>query len=124
MGYRVAEPGTSFAYLPDHAPSHGVTEAGRKLIDGVDVLLHDAQFVESERALAEDYGHATVADAIALADDADVGRLVLFHHSPARTDDQLDHIVDSLESRAPLLVAREGMRIPVGTTATSLRSGP
>ena len=59
-------------------------------MDGVDVLLHDAQFVESERAMADEYGHATVNDAIALAIRAKVGTLVLTHHSPTRTDDELD----------------------------------
>ena len=36
----------------------------RDLIHDVDVLLHDAQFVESERALADAYAHSTVDDAI------------------------------------------------------------
>ena len=60
---------------------------------GVDVLLHDAQFVERERALADAYGHSTVDDAVALAQEAGVRHLVLFHHGPARTDDALDAII-------------------------------
>ncbi|HEY3529746.1 MAG TPA: MBL fold metallo-hydrolase [Nocardioides sp.] len=114
LGYRVASGDGSFAYLPDHAPSRGMTPAGRALIDGVDVLLHDAQFTESERRLADDYGHATVEETIALAHEAHVGNLVLFHHSPVRTDDQLDRILDLVDAPLPILVAREGMRIAVG----------
>ena len=114
MGHRVADHTGSFAYLPDHAPAQGMTPEAWALIEGVDVLLHDAQFVETERRLADDYGHATVEEAITLAGDAGVGRLVLFHHSPVRTDDQLDHILDGVESPVPTLVAREGMRLPVG----------
>jgi phosphoribosyl 1,2-cyclic phosphodiesterase len=114
LGYRVASSGASFAYLPDHAPSGGMTAAARDLVDGVDVLLHDAQFTEPERRLADDYGHATVQDAVALAGSAGVGLLVLFHHSPVRTDDQLDRILDLVESPVPVVVAREGMRVPVG----------
>ena len=34
---------------------------------GVDLLVHDAQFVERERAVADAYGHATVDDAVDLA---------------------------------------------------------
>ena len=114
LGYRVAHTSGSFAYLPDHAPSRGMTPAARALIEGVDVLLHDAQFTESERAVADAYGHATIEETVALAADADVGQLVLFHHSPVRTDDQLDHVVDPEASPVPVVVAREGMRIPVG----------
>ncbi|WP_243059190.1 MBL fold metallo-hydrolase [Nocardioides sp. SR21] len=113
MGFRVADAAGSFAYLPDHAPARGVSAQTRALVEGVDVLLHDAQFTEDERSLAGDYGHATVQDAVALADDAGVGRLVLFHHSPVRTDAQLDRITDGVSARVPLLTAREGMRIPV-----------
>jgi phosphoribosyl 1,2-cyclic phosphodiesterase len=114
LGHRVTSAEGSFAYLPDHAPARGMTREARSLLDGVDVLLHDAQFTEAERRLADDYGHATVEETIALAGEAGVGRLVLFHHSPVRTDDQLDRIVDGLETRVPLVVAREGMRITVG----------
>jgi phosphoribosyl 1,2-cyclic phosphodiesterase len=117
LGYRVTDGSGSFAYLPDHAPSHGVSPAARALIEGVDVLLHDAQFVETERALAEAYGHATVEETVALAADAGVGLLVLFHHSPVRTDDELDRIADPVDSPVPIVVARVGMRVPVGAAA-------
>jgi phosphoribosyl 1,2-cyclic phosphodiesterase len=116
VGHRVESGSGSFAYLPDHAPSAGMTPSARALVEGVDVLLHDAQFLETERSLADDYGHATVEETIALAEEAGVGRLVLFHHSPVRTDDQLDRIGELAESAGvPVLVAGEGMRVPVAT---------
>jgi ribonuclease BN (tRNA processing enzyme) len=114
VGYRVSDAAGSFAYLPDHAPSRGMTPAARALIEEVDVLLHDAQFLESERALADAYGHATVEETVTLAANAGVRQLVLFHHSPVRTDDQLDRILDGVASPLPIVVAREGMRIPIG----------
>ena len=115
LGYRVASETGSFAYLPDHAPSQGIAPEVWNLIDGVDVLLHDAQFTEAERPLSDLYGHATVEETAVIAAKAGVGRLVLFHHSPVRTDDQLDRILDLVASPPlPILVAREGMRISVG----------
>ncbi len=42
--------------------------------------------------MAVDYGHATVQDAVRLAQQCGAGTLVLFHHSPARTDPALDEI--------------------------------
>jgi phosphoribosyl 1,2-cyclic phosphodiesterase len=114
LGYRVARDGAAFAYLPDHAPAQGLSPAAWDLIEGVDVLLHDAQFTETERRLADDYGHATVEETVVLAAKAGVGQLVLFHHSPVRTDDQLDRILDLVDLPLPVVVAREGMRIAVG----------
>jgi len=124
LGYRVTSAAGSFAYLPDHAPVQGVAPNVRALIEGADVLLHDAQFTETERRLADDYGHATVEETIALAGEAGVGLLVLFHHSPTRTDDQLDHILDGVASPVPIVVAREGMRIPVGAVQDGSRQPP
>ena len=84
--------GASVAYLPDHAltPDRRLATTGsrapRSWSTGVDVLIHDAQFIDAEEAVARDYGHATVEAALALARRGRVGRLVLFHHSPDRTD--------------------------------------
>lgn len=108
FGYRVSDGTTDVAYLPDHVARGDITDGLESLVRGVDVLLHDAQFVEAERSLADDYGHSTVDDAIELAHRLDVGRLVLFHHSPVRTDDQLDAIAASIKSSLPVEVAREG----------------
>jgi ribonuclease BN (tRNA processing enzyme) len=83
------------------------------MIRGVDVLLHDAQFLESERAMADLFGHATVNEAISLATEAKVGRLVLLHHAPARTDAQLDALTCELVTPMPVILAAEGQRINI-----------
>jgi phosphoribosyl 1,2-cyclic phosphodiesterase len=46
------------------------------------------------------YGHATVEATVDLAVRAGVSRLVLFHHGPDRTDDQVTAIADSSRARA------------------------
>src|SRR4051812_26010832 len=100
----------SLAYLPDHAPAAGVSDQLRAALDGVDVLVHDAQFLESERKLAVDYGHATVGDSLKLARESRAGTLVLFHHSPTRTDTALDEIAGwaaGLLDGGGVVVARE-----------------
>jgi len=113
LGFRVEDETGSVAYLPDHALSAGMSDAAYALVEGVDVLLHDAQFVESERAIAEDYGHSTVDEAIALAGRAGVRTLVLFHHSPVRTDAELDLLGQDLEADLDIVIAREGLTIPL-----------
>jgi ribonuclease BN (tRNA processing enzyme) len=82
-------------------------------LTGVDVLVHDAQFLEPERAIADAYGHATVGDAVALAERLGVRSLVLFHHGPNRHDDALDKITEGLTTEIPIVVAREGLVLDV-----------
>jgi len=112
-GFRVEDLSGSLAYLPDHAPVQGCSDEVRAMIRGVDVLLHDAQFLESERSTADLFGHATVDEAISLASEAKVGTLVLFHHAPARTDAQLDALACELAAPMPVVLAVEGQSIDI-----------
>jgi phosphoribosyl 1,2-cyclic phosphodiesterase len=119
-GYRVTDgAGRSLAYLPDHGPhgcgpgpdGHGARhETALALARGVDVLVHGGQFTEAQHDLAEDFGHATVEYAVALAAEAGARRLVLSHHAPARTDDEVDTIVRTAAPTCPVPVtaAAEG----------------
>lgn len=111
-GYRVTDRSGSLAYVPDHAAA-GPPSVTRALRD-VDVLVHDAQFLPAEARLAEAYGHSVIDDARNLATAAGVGRLVLFHHSPTRTADQLDVIERSLDGTPDTMVARQGMTLQIG----------
>lgn len=116
FGLRVDDEHGSVAYLPDHAPAAGVSQMLLETLEGVDVLVHDAQFLDGERPVAVDYGHATIQDAVALAHSCRAGSLVLFHHSPARADSALDDIaawVPQIASGLPVVVAREGMVLEV-----------
>ena len=109
FGYRVDADGASFAYVPDHAPVGGVTDQTMATLEGVDVLIQDAQFLPQERSRAVDYGHATIDEAITLAEEANAGSLVLFHHGPHRTDEALDQIREQFCSNGFASVAHEGM---------------
>jgi phosphoribosyl 1,2-cyclic phosphodiesterase len=116
FGLRVDDERGSMAYLPDHAPAAGVSDALLAMLDGVDVLIHDAQFLEGERPVAVDYGHATVQDCVKLAERCGASTVVLFHHSPARTDEALDDIAawaPDLSDSVAVVVAVEGMTVDV-----------
>ncbi len=108
FGYRIEADGTSLAYLPDHHPAVDA-EPGVELARGVDVLCHGSMFADSERVIAHSYGHATIGETHRLARDAGVGRLVMVHHAPARTDDQVDALAQHFSgAEPPVTVGREG----------------
>lgn len=113
LAYRIEDDLGSVAYLPDHGPVQGCSDEAREMLAGVDVMIHDAQFLGSERAIADEYGHATVDEAIRLAVDCGVRLLVLFHHSPTRTDAQLDELAGAIDAPLPVLLAREGAELVV-----------
>jgi len=119
FGYRVSDGSASIAYLPDHMASGGPTPELATVAGGVDLLMHDAQFMEREREWAEAYGHSTVDDAIRLAEQLEVGRLLLIHHGPGRTDGELDSIAAALSAKLPVTIGAEGAVLAVGSTRNS-----
>lgn len=110
-GYRIEADGASFTYLPDHTPGAD-DRPGLRLAAGVDVLIHGAMFADSERALAHAYGHATIGETYRLASEAGVGKLVLTHHAPSRTDDA----VEALAAQVPA----DQFRVEVGREGASV----
>ena len=99
FGYRISDGRAAVAYLPDHCPTtcgpgpDGWGEyhaAALELASGVDVLVHDAQLLPEEVAAEAAFGHAAADYAVELGRRAGARRVVLFHHRPDRTDDQLD----------------------------------
>jgi ribonuclease BN (tRNA processing enzyme) len=122
FGFRVSDATSSVAYVPDHVVAGPPEPDVDAVLEGVDVLLHDAQFVESERALADAYGHSTVDDAVALATRCGAGELVLFHHGPARTDDAMDAILDTT-IRAVAVEPGLSLRVSAAVQGTTVVPG-
>jgi phosphoribosyl 1,2-cyclic phosphodiesterase len=129
VGYRLEAARGSLAFIPDHEPVLGVELAelepdwisGHALAAGVDVLLHDAQFTEDEYPGRVGWGHSSVAHAVGFARKAEVGRLVLFHHDPDRSDAGVDQLTERAAELwnggggADPQAAREGMTFEVGS---------
>ncbi len=124
MGLRVTGGGRSIAFIPDHAPhfagpgDHGVGvlhPAALALADGVDLLIHDAQYTAEELPARAAFGHAAFEYAVALAERAGAGRLLLFHHDPTRDDDALDALLERARGTTsiPVDAAVEGAVIDV-----------
>ncbi|MBA2529552.1 MAG: hypothetical protein H0V19_06250 [Euzebyales bacterium] len=118
FGYRVSDGTATIAYLSDHSPvalgpgPDGLGEyhdAALALADGADVLLHDAQHTAKEFAARASFGHSAAEYAVGLAQKAGARRLLLFHHDPGRTDDELDAIVAGFgDNPLPVEAAAEG----------------
>lgn len=121
VGYRIADASGTMAYLPDHEPALGAPTfpiapdwtSGHALAEGVDVLIHDAQYTVDEYAARVGWGHSSVEHAWAFAVQARVGRLVTFHHDPSHSDADLDAVVADLQARdGPEVVGgTEGLEI-------------
>ncbi len=109
-GYRIECDGKAVAVVTDTAHVPGKpNESALKLMRDVDVAIYDAMFTEAEFAERPDWGHSTWNEGVKLAELAGAKSLVIFHHDPGRTDDQMDVIAAEAEAARPgTIVAREG----------------
>ena len=126
LGYRISADGATLAYLPDHEPALGAESfpkrpewtSGFDLMAGADVLIHDAQYSEDEYPQHVGWGHSSIGQAMALAEEAGVGQLVAFHHDPNHNDSQLDRLfaeaADGREWSFDLIPAQEGSKLTLG----------
>jgi phosphoribosyl 1,2-cyclic phosphodiesterase len=151
VGYRLDTSSGSIAFLPDaepydnyklHAPHHRLLspeqtraradKARAELVEflrGCDVLILDAQYTDEEYRSHIGWGHGSLSTAVALAADAEVGKLVLFHHDPTHNDAMIDKMASVARSSVehsgkPLQVesAKEGLEIVLnGAVAKSRR---
>ena len=132
FGFRVEADGVSVAYVPDHQQpldgSLGVDPGVVELCRGVDLLIHDAQFTAEEFAAKPHWGHCTVEYALAVAAEAGVRRLALFHHDPNHDDPTLDRIVDELRDHPlaqgveEIVAAHEGLTLALSPAPAPART--
>jgi ribonuclease BN (tRNA processing enzyme) len=125
--YRITYRGKSVVYATD---TEGYTGTDRRLVNfarGADVLIHDAQYNEEhyQGALAgfpatQGYGHSTATMAAEVAAACGAGELILFHHEPAYSDEQVTAQEESAQKVFPnSRTACEGLEIVLHVTASA-----
>lgn len=117
FGYRISDGRSVLAYIPDHCPTalgagpDGLGEhhaAAMELAADADVLVHDASLLPGEVAAQATFGHAAADYAVGLAKAAGARSVLLFHHHPDRTDDELDALGSRLaDAPMPVTVAAQ-----------------
>ena len=135
VGYRIEENGRSVAYIPDHEPSLGIRLAdqppswisGYDLAHDVDVLFHDSQYGDDEYPDHVGWGHSAIGHVVDFARKADARRLVLFHHDPYHTDDDLERLLEDAcrlgAGDDRVWLAAEGMTVDCGADGVVVETG-
>ncbi|HEX6632066.1 MAG TPA: MBL fold metallo-hydrolase [Gemmatimonadaceae bacterium] len=131
LGYRFTDCNderSALVYIPDNeldaaAPYPAAPDWRARLVEfirGAALLVHDAMYDAAEATAHRGWGHSAVEDVVALAAEAGVPRLVLFHHRPDRGDDEVDALLATARAHAaalgaPLdvLAASEGLCLTV-----------
>jgi phosphoribosyl 1,2-cyclic phosphodiesterase/CheY-like chemotaxis protein len=148
-GYRLYTSGGSISYLPDielherlrsqvgnqkhpEKEREFAREQDNKLIQflhGSDVLILDSQYDAAEYNRNVGWGHSCLEDSVALAIQAKVRQLFLFHHDPTHDDKRVTEMLEVArkmvkENGATLAVeaAREGLEFVLQPANTSKKT--
>ena len=131
LAYRFQEPGATrpaLVYVPDnelgeharYGPSSGWRDRFVEFVRGARLLVHDSTYTTEEYPEHRGWGHSTYAEASALAVEAGVETLALFHHEPQRSDTELERCADAcrtivagLGGSTRVLAAAEGLSLVV-----------
>ena len=94
--YRLNYKDKSLVYATDfeHMPN-GCDDLIRFASD-CDLLLYDAQYKSEEYDKYKGYGHSTPEVGLEVAKEANAKRLLLVHHSPGRSDEELAEMESNL----------------------------
>jgi ribonuclease BN (tRNA processing enzyme) len=114
LGFRVETANGVFVYATDNEPGHAVFDRNvRKLAEGADLLVYDAQFLPSEyESRRRGWGHSHWREAVDIAQASGAKELVLYHHDPDHDDQCVDSIVKCASEYFPSVrAAREGVTI-------------
>ncbi|MEK7670847.1 MAG: MBL fold metallo-hydrolase [Bacteroidota bacterium] len=141
LGYRLDAGGHSLVYISDNEPfdrevarslknvekvitdkyAEGKGDPNQRIFDfarGADVLIHDATYTPEEYVNRVGWGHSHYLFTLKVAAEAQVKKLVLFHHDPSHNDDKIDEIVETCKKeiktrsyKFDCIAAEEGMEL-------------
>ena len=116
MGFRMETKDGVMVYATDNEPGDAAFDKSvRKLAEGADVLIYDAQYLPEEYAAEKrGWGHSHWREAVNVVMESGAKELVLFHHDPDHTDVIIDKIVHDARNYYPKVrAAAEGMEIRI-----------
>lgn len=131
------ESGPLLAYAPDNELGMSSTDPTvvtwrDKLTESlrdVPMLIHDATYTDSELLAHVGWGHSSAEEATRFAVACNAGTLLLFHHHPDRSDDDLTgmvtrcrEIAQSLSSSLRVDAAAEGVTLEIRSLERKLES--
>lgn len=111
-GFRIEENGKKLVYITDVEYKDGKPDdKALALAEDADILIHEAHYSPADYEKAHGAGHSSMETALALASQARVKHLILFHYSPDYDDAHLSGLVAGYKSRPNLTItaAKEGL---------------
>ena len=125
-GFRLYEGQKSLGFFPDNEftfahPGGKTFDEYVAFLSGVDVLIHDAEYLPEEyERFSRGWGHSVYSDAVRLGIASEAKRLVLWHLNQDRSDDEVEKMAELARQAAKdagsdmeCTMARSGLEVEI-----------
>ncbi|HLX94019.1 MAG TPA: MBL fold metallo-hydrolase [Puia sp.] len=113
-GFRVHDEGKSLVICTDIEHIDGIDQKIVEFARNADLLIHDGQFTTEEYTKFKGWGHSSWEQAVEVAVQANVKKLIITHHDPDHNDDFLDSLEIQCQKLFPnSLFAKEELEVVV-----------
>jgi phosphoribosyl 1,2-cyclic phosphodiesterase len=111
-GFRLDDESVSLVVCTDLEHIDGIDKNIVDFAKDADLLIHDGQYTAEEYKKFKGWGHSTWEQAVEVAVQANVKKLIITHHDPDHDDDFLDSIEKECKKIFPASqFAKEGMEV-------------
>ena len=108
------EEGTVLVYCTDIEHGERIDPQIVALARDADLLIHEGQYTPEELPRYQGWGHSSWTQAVEVAEQAKVKRLIITHHDPDHNDAFLGDVEKECQARFPVaLLAREKMEVVI-----------
>ena len=99
--YRLEHEGKSLVYATDFEHLDSKSEELIRFAKGCDLLIYDGQYTAAEYAAYKGFGHSTPEEGERIREACGAGKLLITHHAPWRTDEELIEMEKALQAKNP-----------------------
>ena len=99
VGYSVKSCGVKITSLLDNEFDAKHETALAEFATSSDVVIWDGMFTNSELKRHNGWGHSSIEQAVMFSNKEDIKKVLICHHAPNRTDDELDSLQNRICNR-------------------------
>ena len=110
LAFKISYMGQNIVYMTDCEIAEADIDRLSLFSRECDLLLCDSQYTTLEYETQKGFGHSTIDMAVKLGEKSFSKKILLIHHDPYHTDEQLREMEESLDNKN-VFMARAGMEI-------------
>ena len=99
VGYSFISAGKKIVILLDNELQDFQLDSLLKFCENADLLIWDGMFTKDELRTKAGWGHSSIDQAVEFTNTSNIGKTLICHHAPYRSDTDIDELKSKLSSK-------------------------